>query len=412
MPVAYAAIGASGAADLLRFPPAGSTPYEESLQLGSGQERFLTAANLLMTWGAHRAAGVDVADVERGEQGEYLGVQFGNGGTPELGDEPEELFSPEGEAYILPGTTATLTAQGKSARPIMVISTVDEPQRLGFAWGDREEAAGFGEGGLLGLAVSPADAGTQPEHLYAYSTAAGGNRVQRFAITGEPGSLALGDPTTIIDGLPSAASHNGGRIAFGPDGMLYVTAGDAAQPWLSQDLASPGGKILRLAPDGAIPADNPFDGSPVYSYGHRNPQGIAWATDGTMYSSEFGQDTWDELNVIKAGANYGWPEVEGIAGDDRFVDPVQQWRPADASPSGIAILGDTIYIANLRGQRVRTVPLADLAANTDYFIEEYGRIRDVTVSPDGKLWLLSNNTDGRVDPRPDDDRFIDSGLVK
>ncbi|KAM9861615.1 sorbosone dehydrogenase family protein [Leucobacter sp. BZR 635] len=269
-----------------------------------------------------------------------------------------------------------------------------------------------GEGGLLGLAVSPADAGTQPEHLYAYSTAAGGNRVQRFAITGEPGSLALGDPTTIIDGLPSAASHNGGRIAFGPDGMLYVTAGDAAQPWLSQDLASPGGKILRLAPDGAIPADNPFDGSPVYSYGHRNPQGIAWATDGTMYSSEFGQDTWDELNVIKAGANYGWPEVEGIAGDDRFVDPVQQWRPADASPSGIAILGDTIYIANLRGQRVRTVPLADLAANTDYFIEEYGRIRDVTVSPDGKLWLLSNNTDGRVDPRPDDDRFIDSGLVK
>ncbi|KAM9862325.1 hypothetical protein ACI1US_01780 [Leucobacter sp. BZR 635] len=145
MPVAYAAIGASGAADLLRFPPAGSTPYEESLQLGSGQERFLTAANLLMTWGAHRAAGVDVADVERGEQGEYLGVQFGNGGTPELGDEPEELFSPEGEAYILPGTTATLTAQGKSARPIMVISTVDEPQRLGFAWGDREEAAGFGE---------------------------------------------------------------------------------------------------------------------------------------------------------------------------------------------------------------------------------------------------------------------------
>lgn len=269
-----------------------------------------------------------------------------------------------------------------------------------------------GEGGLLGLAVSPATDGAQPESLYAYSTAASGNRVQRFPITGEPGSLAIGDPTTIIEGLPSAASHNGGRIAFGPDGMLYVTAGDAAQPWLSQDLSSPGGKILRLAPDGSIPEDNPYADSPVYSYGHRNPQGIAWAEDGTMYSSEFGQDTWDELNVITPGSNYGWPEVEGIAGDVRYVDPVQQWTPAEASPSGIAILGDTIYIANLRGQRVRTVPLSDLTANAEYFIEEFGRIRDVVVSPDGKLWLLSNNTDGRIDPRPDDDRFIDSGLVK
>lgn len=269
-----------------------------------------------------------------------------------------------------------------------------------------------GEGGLLGLAVSPATDGEQPEFLYAYSTAAEGNRVQRFPITGEPGSLAIGEPTSIIQGIPSASSHNGGRIAFGPDGMLYVTAGDASQPELSQDLSSPAGKILRLTPQGEIPSDNPFDDSPVYSYGHRNPQGIAWAKDGTMYSSEFGQDTWDELNVITAGANYGWPTVEGIAGDERFVDPVQQWRPADASPSGIAIAGDTIYIANLRGQRVRTVPLADLTASQDHFVEEYGRIRDVVVSPDGKLWLLSNNTDGRVDPRENDDRFIDSGLIE
>ena len=269
-----------------------------------------------------------------------------------------------------------------------------------------------GEGGLLGLAVSPAEAGAQPEFLYAYSTADSGNRVQRFPLTGEPGSLAIGDPTTIIEGIPSATSHNGGRIAFGPDGMLYVTAGDASQPWLSQDLDSLGGKILRLTPDGEVPGDNPFEGSPVYTYGHRNPQGIAWAQDGTMHSSEFGQDTWDELNVITTGSNYGWPEVEGIAGDDRYVDPVQQWTPAEASPSGIAITDGTIFIANLRGQRVRTVPLSDLAASSDHFVEEYGRVRDVTVSPDGKLWLLSNNTDGRVEPREGDDRFIDSGLVQ
>ena len=145
MPVAYAAIGASGDPDIWRFPPANSTPYVETLQLGSGQDRFLTAANLLMTWGAHRAAGVEVTDIERGETGDYLGVQFTEAGTPELGDEPEQLFSPEGEAYILPGTTANLTRPGGKPRPIMVLSTVEEPQRLGFTWGDREEVPAFGE---------------------------------------------------------------------------------------------------------------------------------------------------------------------------------------------------------------------------------------------------------------------------
>ena len=268
-----------------------------------------------------------------------------------------------------------------------------------------------GEGGLLGIAVPPTPEGSIPEQLFVYSTAADGNRVQRFALTGAAGELGVSDPVTVIDGLPSALSHNGGRIAFGPDGMLYVTVGDAGQSWLSQDLESLGGKILRLTPEGDVPSDNPFEGSPVYSYGHRNPQGIAWAEDGTMYSSEFGQDTWDELNVITAGANYGWPEVEGIAGDERYVDPVQQWQPADASPSGIAITRDTIFIANLRGQRVRTVPLDDLTAASEHFVGEYGRIRDVSVAPDGTLWLLSNNTDGRVEPRHDDDRFIDTGLV-
>lgn len=271
-----------------------------------------------------------------------------------------------------------------------------------------------GEGGLLGLAVSPVegDAGATPAFLYAYSTGPGGNRVQRFPLTGEPGALALGGAETVIDGLPNATSHNGGRIAFGPDEMLYITVGDASQPNIAQDTGSLGGKILRVTADGGVPADNPFAGSPVYSYGHRNPQGIAWATDGTMYASEFGQDTWDELNVITAGANYGWPVVEGIAGDDRYVDPVQQWSPADASPSGIAIANDTIYIANLRGQRVRSVPLADLSSSADHFVGEFGRIRDVVVAPDGTLWLLSNNTDGRVDPREGDDRFVDTGLVQ
>ncbi|WP_407358256.1 PQQ-dependent sugar dehydrogenase [Microbacterium sp. LTA6] len=257
-----------------------------------------------------------------------------------------------------------------------------------------------GEGGLLGLAVH------DDTSLYVYSTGSDGNRIQRFRLTGEPGSLSIGAVETIIDGLPSAGNHNGGRIAFGPDGMLYATTGDAGDPDSAQDRDSLGGKILRLTPDGTIPADNPFPDSPVYSFGHRNPQGIAWSEDGTMYASEFGQDTWDELNVIAAGENYGWPEVEGIAGAPDYVDPVQQWAPADASPSGIAIRGGMLYIANLRGERLRVVPLDDPSTSSEILVGTHGRLRDVLETPDGALWVLTNNTDGRGDPGEDDDRLL------
>ena len=256
-----------------------------------------------------------------------------------------------------------------------------------------------GEAGLLGVAVHDG-------HLYVALTAADENRVERFPISGRPGSLALGDAEVLLEGVPAANNHNGGRIAFGPDGMLYVTTGDAGDPRSAQDLDSLAGKILRLTPDGEVPPDNPFPGSPVYSFGHRNPQGIAWAEDGTMYASEFGQNTWDELNVIEAGGNYGWPAAEGVAGQAGYIDPVQQWTPAEASPSGIAISDGSVYIANLRGARLREVPLGDLSASTEHFVAEHGRLRDVVVAPDGTLWLLTNNTDGRGSPGPDDDRII------
>ncbi|MFF4988782.1 PQQ-dependent sugar dehydrogenase [Streptosporangium saharense] len=256
-----------------------------------------------------------------------------------------------------------------------------------------------GEGGLLGIAVHRG-------FLYAYYTASGENRIERFPLTGTPGRLGLGRPTTVLAGLPAASFHNGGRIAFGPDGMLYATVGDAGNRAAAQDVAVLAGKILRMTPDGKVPRGNPFAGSLVYSYGHRNPQGIAWDTRGTMYASEFGQDTWDELNVIKAGANYGWPEVEGIANRRGFTDPVQQWRPAEASPSGIAITKGSIYIANLRGQMLRQVPLDRLSTSTERLVREYGRLRDAVVAPDGSLWVLTNNTDGRGDPNPGDDRIL------
>jgi len=258
-----------------------------------------------------------------------------------------------------------------------------------------------GEAGLLGLAVDAED------RLYAYSTGEDGNRIQRIGLTGEPGSYGLGDVATIFDGIPSGRYHNGGRIGFGPDGMLYAGVGDAGARERAQDLDSLNGKILRLTPDGDIPSDNPFPDSPVFSYGHRNVQGLAWAADGTMFASEFGQDTWDELNIIEAGGNYGWPGVEGVGDEsDGYTDPVQQWTPAEASPSGIAIAGDTVYIANLRGETLRAVPVADPSARTDYLVGEYGRLRTVSVAPDGRLWLLTNNTNGRVDPRPGDDRIV------
>ncbi|MFL4478656.1 PQQ-dependent sugar dehydrogenase [Paeniglutamicibacter sp. ORCA_105] len=264
--------------------------------------------------------------------------------------------------------------------------------------------AGTGEGGLLGLAVD--DQG----RLYVYSTGAGENRIQRFDVSGEPGSLALGDAVTILDGIPSASYHDGGRLAFGPDGMLYATVGDAGQAGQAQDLDSLGGKILRMRADGEVPNDNPFDGSLVYSYGHRNPQGLAWAQDGTMFATEFGQNTWDELNIINAGANYGWPTVEGIDDAEGFTNPVQQWTPDVASPSGMTHVDGTLFIANLRGSVLRAVPVADPATFTDHYDGEYGRFRDVTVSPDGELWFLTNNTDGRGTPGPDDDRILEVGL--
>ncbi|WP_438255602.1 PQQ-dependent sugar dehydrogenase [Microbacterium sp. A82] len=257
-----------------------------------------------------------------------------------------------------------------------------------------------GEGGLLGMTVGDG-------RLYVYSTGTDGNRIQRYDVTGAPGSLALGDAMTILDEIPSASYHDGGRLAFGADGMLYATTGDAGQGSAAQDLDSLGGKILRMTIDGEVPDDNPFADSLVYSYGHRNPQGLSWADDGTMFATEFGQNTWDELNIITPGANYGWPTVEGIANNDDFTDPVQQWGPSIASPSGMTHLDGTLFIANLRGTVLRTVPVADPTASTDYYSGEYGRIRDVTVTPDGTIWFITNNTDGRGEPDADDDRLIE-----
>src|SRR5699024_10161203 len=270
-----------------------------------------------------------------------------------------------------------------------------------------DEVAATGEAGLHGLAV-------RDDELYAFYAAGDENRIERFDLLGEAGGLSLGEPETVLDGLPTGSFHNGGRLAFGPDGMLYATLGDTGDRDSAQDRQALSGKILRMSPDGEVPEDNPFDDSLVFSMGHRNPQGIAWDEQGTMYASEFGQDTWDELNVIEAGGNYGWPEVGGGAGEDGageggsddFTDPMQQWPPSEASPSGMAVTDQSIVIAGLRGQRLHEVAFDDLSTSTQLWAGEHGRLRDVARAPDGSLVVATNNTDGRGEPGPDDDRLL------
>jgi len=267
------------------------------------------------------------------------------------------------------------------------------------------QAAPDGEGGLLGIAIDPSRT-----WLYAYVTTEADNRVIRMGAD-DPASAR----EDVLTGIPKAGIHNGGRIAFGPDGMLYIATGDAGNPDLSQDPASLGGKILRLTPEGGVPADNPFPGSPVFSLGHRNVQGLAFDSAGRLWATEFGAKDADELNRIDAGGNYGWPVVEGLAPSsgvelpDGYVDPQAQWSPTSlASPSGMAIVDDVAYVASLRGEVLWQVPLVGDRAGKPIALDlgDLGRLRTIEAMPDGTLWLMTSNTDGRGDPRDGDDRIV------
>jgi glucose/arabinose dehydrogenase len=261
---------------------------------------------------------------------------------------------------------------------------------------------GSGEGGLLGLAVSPSY--DKDRAVFAYFTAGSENVIARMTDDGH----RMSGQRTIFDGIPSGPIHNGGRIAFGPDGFLYVGTGEAGRRDPAQDPDDLGGKILRITPDGAPAPGNPDEGSPVWSLGHRNVQGLGWDERGRMWASEFGQNTWDELNRIVPGGNYGWPEVEGRAGDGDFRDPVRQWHTDVASPSGIAVAGGSVFMAGLRGERLWQIPLLAQGTGTPrpLLTGRYGRLRAAVAAPDGSLWVLTNNTDGRGSPRQGDDRII------
>ena len=312
----------------------------------------------------------------------------------------EDLRVPWSFAFLPDGDA--LVTERDSGRVLRVSPSGDVRQAQTLPEG------GVGEGGLLGIAVSPRY--ESDRYVYAYTTTRSDNRVVRFRI-GE-------EPEPVLTGIPVNSYHNGGRIGFGPDGMLYVTTGDAGDTANSQDRGSLGGKILRVAPDGSIPEDNPFPGSPVYSLGHRNVQGLAWDARGRLYASEFGQNTWDEANRIEAGENYGWPEVEGGGGEGRgFVDPITVWPTSEASPSGAEILVDgaipqwegDLFVTALRGESLWRLELDDRGTVTgrERLLEgEAGRVRDVAQAPDGSLWVSTSNRDGRGTPAGNDDRIF------
>lgn len=253
------------------------------------------------------------------------------------------------------------------------------------------------ENGLLGLAIGP------DEGIYLYLSTDSDNRVVRYDLDGD----ALRNPQVILEGIPAHKNHAGGRLAFGPDGYLYVTAGDARNLDLPQDTDSLAGKILRVTTTGEPAPDNPF-GNEVWSYGHRNVQGIGWTSDGRMYASEFGSSEFDELNLIEPGGNYGWPHIEGWAGDPDYLDPLVTWSTEEASPSGIAVTDEGVWMTALRGERLWFVPLGpggEVGEPSEHQLG-LGRLRAVVTALDGSLWVVTSNTDGRGDPGELDDQIV------
>ncbi len=318
------------------------------------------------------------------------------------------VFLPDGRAVVSerPGRLRLIVAGQLRAAPLATFDVVAR-----------------GEGGLMGLAVHPQF--PREPFLYAMLTArtAGGgiNRVVRLRLAGDAASI----DRVVVDAIPAGVNHNGGRIAFGPDGMLYVGTGEIFQRAFAQDHGNLGGKILRVAADGTVPPDNPTPGSPVYSLGHRNVQGLAWHPETReLFSSEHGPSgegglsAHDEVNVGRAGGNFGWPIVAGAPNRPGLIDPLAAWPDTTTPPGGIAFWRGDLMVATLRSQALLRISIARDGTTwrttriERWFVAQrgavgaFGRLRDAVVGPDGALYVLTTNRDGRGSPRPGDDRIL------
>ncbi|MGZ4487990.1 MAG: PQQ-dependent sugar dehydrogenase [Nocardioides sp.] len=301
-------------------------------------------------------------------------------------------FLPDGDAVVTERDTRRLLLVHGPQHRLREVATVGDPVGEGEA----------GESGLLGVAVSP---DFRRDHLlYLYVTTPTDNRIERATLR----HGRLGPLDVILDGIPNGFIHDGGRLAFGPDGYLYASTGESGDESLSQDKGSLGGKVLRITPDGDPAPGNPFPGSPVWTYGHRNVQGLAFDDRGRLWASEFGHDLFDELNLLEPGHDYGWPVVEGRGDAAGMTNPQVVWDPAVASPSGLAYLDGSLWLGSLRGQRLWRIDVsgAHAADPTDHFVGRYGRLRTVVAAPDGTLWVTTSNRDGRGAPVAGDDRIL------
>jgi glucose/arabinose dehydrogenase len=308
------------------------------------------------------------------------------------------LAAPWGIAFLPDGSA--LVSERDTGR---VVRVGDGPVR---EVGRVESTTARGEAGLLGLAVSPSY--DEDRLVFAYVSTVEDNRVVRMEYDGR----RLGEPEPVLTGIPNGFIHDGGRLLFDDDGNLFVSTGETGEPELAQDPGSLGGKILRITPDGEPAPGNPVEGSPVWSMGHRNVQGLAFDDTGRLWATEFGQSTWDELNLIEQRRNYGWPLVEGRGDLDEYRNPFVTWRTDDASPSGLAFLDGSLWAGALRGERLWQVPVTDDGTGEPrgWFVGDYGRIRTVVTAPNGNLWVTTSNRDGRGDPAEDDDRILEVAL--
>ena len=303
------------------------------------------------------------------------------------------VFLSDGSMLVTerPGRVRIIDKNGNLApEPLLEISVVKKIQ---------------GEGGLHGITIHPEFEKNQFVYLYYTYENQGSrslNRVSRYTYDGDK----LNFEKIIVDKIPGALFHDGGRIKFGPDKLLYITTGDAQEPSLAQDKNSLAGKILRVTAEGSAAPGNPY-GNLVYSYGHRNPQGITWDDNGNIWETEHGSTAKDELNRIEIGKNYGWPDIRGDEKKNGLIPPVSHSGSDTWAPGGAAFLDGSVYFVGLRGKSLYKVTvLGNTATIKTHFNDEFGRLRDIIVGPDNMLYITTSNRDGRGNPQSGDDKII------